>query len=443
MNYRAKYPIGSCLIALVAHWYAAGGALASPLNDIRKLVESGQFEAAYKSSQANPQEMGTVHYDFLFGLAAIGSGHVAEGILALERHLASVPGNDRARLEMARGYFMVGDYGQARTEFEFVLKHNPPKEVQQNIRRYLDSMQTRDSTALRSNSKFYIDFGFGEDSNVNGGTFNNDVNLMSGSVPIDNPSAKAVADTYRQLATGGQWVKRVSPQLMVFAGGDLDWRANTFEKSYDLSNYGVFSGFSYLKGPGVYRVSIADSFMEVNRVAYRNMLSATAEAQYTLGNGRALMGFVQYGETAHAGANRVRDSKMTTLGGSLTQAFQALPLNPSVGIRVSTAQESNMRMRKDLSRSVQTARFFTGISPIEKLGVNAGLTWQQQDFQQADIAFGTSRSDVMYGADLGVNYALSRNLSARWEWQLSDNHSNQSLYEYTRRAWSIKVRNEF
>ena len=101
-------------LLLATAWPAAR---AEPLDDMRKLVESGQLEQAYASALRTPELIGDVHFDFLFGLAAVGTGHVPEGLLALERHLAAVPANDRARLELAQGYFQIGEFGRARAEF--------------------------------------------------------------------------------------------------------------------------------------------------------------------------------------------------------------------------------------------------------------------------------------------------------------------------------------
>ena len=423
---------------------AATMAFAAPLDDLRKLVESGQFEVAYKAAQANPEQIGTPHYDFLYGMAAIGAGHVPEGLLALERHLSAVPANDRARLELARGYFLLGEYGRARTEFDFVLKHNPPKEVQANIHHYLDSMQTRDSTDLRSTSRFYVDAGYGHDSNINGGTFNKDIRLLSGIIPLANASSMEKSDNFRQLTTGGQFMKRISPQLSVFAGGDMDIHSNEKSTIYNTNNYGLFTGLSYLQGSGLYRISIADSELAVGSGArYRSLFSITGEAQYTLEPGRTLTGFTQYGETSFLSANQVLDSKMATVGGTLSQAFEGVEFNPTAGLRMSVAKENNLRMRPDLSRRIATAQLFGSLTPMDHLGVNLGLTWQQQNFQKADLAFGSARQDTMKSLDIGVNYALDRNWTLRAEFQRATNGSNQNLYDYVRRSSVYKARYEF
>lgn len=238
-------------------------------------------------------------------------------------------------------------------------------------------------------------------------------------------------------------IKRVSPQLAVFAGGDADFRENSKERIYNLGNYGLYTGFSYLKGAGLYRLSVADSEMDVGRVRYRNMFSLSGEAQYTLAPGMSVTGFMQYAEASYTGANRVQDSKMTTLGASASQAFEGVALGPSVGMRLSIAKENNLRMRYDLSRRISTAQFFGGLTPMEHVGLSASMTWQQQAFQRPDLAFGTARQDTMKGMDIGISYAIDRNWSARCELQVSDNRSNQNLYDYRRRASALKARYEF
>ena len=144
----------ACAAALVI---LASGAIAAPLDDIRRQVEASQFGPAYATAQANPQLIGDVHFDFLYGVAAINVGRVPEGLLALERHLAAVPANDRARLELARGYFLLGEYTRARSEFEFVLRYNPPAGVKSNIAGFLQAMQTREAADRRATARFYAE----------------------------------------------------------------------------------------------------------------------------------------------------------------------------------------------------------------------------------------------------------------------------------------------
>ena len=150
------------------------------LDEMRRLVEGGQLEQAYQAAQQSPELIGDVHFDFLYGLAAIDTGHVPQGLLALERHLAAVPANDRARLELAKGYYLLGEYGRARSEFEFVLRYNPPEGVRANIARFMDAMALRDTQRSNNSARLYAEVGAGHDSNVNGGTFHDELTFAVG-----------------------------------------------------------------------------------------------------------------------------------------------------------------------------------------------------------------------------------------------------------------------
>src|SRR5258706_5451956 len=122
------------LIALLG-LTAAFSALAAPADEVKALLDQRNAAAAYALAKQNPGEIGNPAFDFYFGIAAIDSGHAGEGVLALERYVVNFPNNSEARLELARGYFVLGEDSRAREEFNAVLKENPPPNVAANIER--------------------------------------------------------------------------------------------------------------------------------------------------------------------------------------------------------------------------------------------------------------------------------------------------------------------
>jgi hypothetical protein len=421
----------------------AAPATAAPVNadamqafaELQRRVNDGQFESAYKLGKTLSAMQGDPHFDFLFGIAAINVGRAPEGVFALERHLAAIPGNDRARLDLARGYFDLGDYIRARQEFEFVLRYNPPKDVRANIERYLDAMQTRDALSNKMSSRGYLEVGFGRDSNVNAGTYNTQINLPTGPVVLADGPSKGAASRFMSVTGGGQWVRRVSPPFAVFAGGDFDFKSNPRASTFDTANVSAHVGFSMVSGSLLYRLTFSDSMMEVDSVRYRDVVTTSGEVQYGVGNGLMLNGVVQYSEQSHTGQNSVRDSKSIAYSGGFQKAFEG-DWRPAIGIQVSVAQDDNLNRRFDLNRDIFTSRAFAGLSPTEKLGLSVGLAEQRSEFKGTDIAFGTMRRDRLWSVDLGANYVLSRNWVLRAEVQWSENESNQNLYSF-RRAYSV------
>jgi tetratricopeptide (TPR) repeat protein len=261
----------------------AAAAAGDPLPELRRLVEASQFEAAYTLARAHPRRQGDPHFDFLFGIAAVNTGRVPEGLLALERHLAVVPANDRARLELARGYFLLGEYARARAEFEFVLRFNPPPAVRANIRGFLDAMQLRDSAEGRASSRFYVEAGAGHDSNVNGGTFRDRLDqAFGGSIDLRGTDAQGRGDAFGQLAAGVQQQWSVTPRFSVFASVDADLKANQDERAFDLGTAAVQAGFTQLREGGLWRLTLGWNTLWVGGNPNRSTFALGNEWQWAL-----------------------------------------------------------------------------------------------------------------------------------------------------------------
>lgn len=418
-------------------------AAAAPLDDMRTLVESGQLEKAYALARQQPQLVGDVHFDFLYGLAAIGSGHVPEGILALERHLAAVPANDRARLELARGYFLIGEYARARSEFEFVLRYNPPAGVRENIARFMQAMDLRDGARLSSSSRLYAEIGGGHDTNVNGGTFRDEVVFPFTVAQIAGTPSHSAPDDFIQVSAGALQSMRVSSRMSVFAGVDLDHKQNAQLRDFDLSTLGANAGFSLVSGAGLYRGTLALSRLIVGANPYRDTLQLGIEAGFNPSAELSTMAFGQYAEYRYMGADSVRDAHAVTLGGMVTRNFADRPGAPSLGVRFSVTQEDNLRLRQDLSRIVPLVRLFASASPSESWRLAAGLTAYGQSFRAQDIAFGTTRSDTTIALDLTATYSIAPRWTLRGEYLAQVNRSNQDLYDSRRQMLAIKSRYQY
>lgn len=434
-------------VLAVALALAGGAAFAAPdseqsFAELQRRVNDGQFEAAYTLGKSLPGLQGDPHFDFLFGIAAINIGRAPEGVLALERHLAAIPGNDRARLDLARGYFELGDYVRARQEFEFVLRYNPPKDVRANITRYLDAMQTRDAMASRMSTRLFLEVGAGHDSNVNAATFNTQIDLPTGPVTLVDSSSRETASRYLSLTGGGQWVRRVTAPFSVFAGGDFDVKTNPQATQYDTMNFSGHAGFSLVAGSLLYRLSFAQALMSVDNTRYRDTTSTTGEVQYGVGDGLFLNGVFQYAEQGHTGSNSVRDSKTRTFGGGFQKTF-ASDWRPAVGLQVSVAKDDNLNRRFDLGRDILTSRLYAAFSPAEKLGLSFSVAEQRSEYHADDIAFNTVRRDRLRSADLGINYSLGPRWVLRGELQWSENDSNQGLYAFRRTFGAVKTRYMF
>ncbi|CAD5367127.1 TPR_REGION domain-containing protein [Rubrivivax sp. A210] len=426
-------------LALACTW-----ALATPLDDIRRQVENSQFDQAYRTAQDHPQLIGDVHFDFLYGVAAINVGRVPEGLLALERHLSAVPANDRARLELGRGYFLLGEYTRARTEFEFVLRYKPPAAVREKINGFLQAMQLRESTDRRATARAYVEAGAGYDDNVNIGTLHDALQVGVDTLDLVGSPSRQVGDSFTQFAAGGQQSWRVSNRLSVFAGADLDHRANSRHRQYDISTAGVNAGFSQLSGSGLWRVTLGFSELLVGRKRYRDLLVLGSDVNFTFADEQTLTVFGQYGEKRHIQAEDQRDARSLALGAVFTQNWSDARWAPSLSLRASYTQEDSTRLRNDLSNKMMTVRAYGSITPMDKLRLTLVLGAYAQPYEgPPDIFFKSVRRDDYTHIDLLANYAIDNQLSIRGELTMSETRSNQDLFDSRRNSASLKLRYQF
>ncbi|HEY5716878.1 MAG TPA: hypothetical protein VIS52_00170, partial [Motiliproteus sp.] len=155
------------LIAFAA--LLAGAVHASALTDqLNRLVANGEMEQAYREASPHQQQLaGEPDYDLPYGIAAIDTGHINEGVFALERVLFLQPANHRARLEYARGLFILGEDAQARQAFNRVLDEaDPPTSVREKVEQFLAAIRRRESRYSTS-ARGYVGLGIGHDSNIN------------------------------------------------------------------------------------------------------------------------------------------------------------------------------------------------------------------------------------------------------------------------------------
>jgi tetratricopeptide (TPR) repeat protein len=445
MTHHPRSLLRRCRPALTALALACAGvggqaAQAAPLDDIRRQVEASQFEAAYATALANPQLIGDVHFDFLYGVAAINVGRVPEGLLALERHLAAVPANDRARLELARGYFLLGEYARARSEFELVLRFNPPAGVRANINGFLQAMQTRESVDRRSTARLYLEVGGGHDSNVNLGTFQSEVNTPFGLIQPP-PTSRQIADDFGQVAMGLLQTWRVSNRLSVFAGADLDQRSNAEQRAFDIGSASGYVGLQNLAASALWRTTLGGSVQTVGANRYRHTVQVGTDASFTLGPTLQATAFGQYGEQRFLGADAVRDSQNTTLGGNVNWSPANWPWQPVFSTRLSfTVEDNNDERRTDLSKHQPLLRVSASVTPVPQVRLALGATAYQQSYRGIDIGFGSKRRDDTAGIDGAITWAMNANWSLRCDGSWTVTRSNQDLYDNARKALSLKLR---
>lgn len=440
MKLWGKFAIGIWLLAALM---STGTSFAAPADEVKALLDKGNAAGAYALGKNHPDQFGNPQFDFYFGVAAIDSGHAGEGVLALERYVINFPDNVNARLELARGYFVMGDDLRAREEFEAVLNAKPPAAVVANIERFLDALRSREST-YRTTTGLFMEAGFGYDSNVNGGVGSSNISLPVFGRVVVAPAGVKTDSKFSWLAVGGQISHPISPGLAVFAGGQLDGKFNWSNEAeqFDQGNIVVNGGISYFKDRNFYRLTASHAEVSVDYSRFRKVDSLSGEWLHQLDELQTISPFVQTARFSYTGDNRVRDANFLAAGIGYRKAFID-SWQPLLTLSLNTGKEDNTEGRPDLGRDLYGGRVAIAVTPIPKWAVSVGGTYQKSNYAAEDTLFGTTRRDNYYAADAVASYAYTRDLSLRAELLLSKNESNLELYTYRRDMLTFKLRYDF
>ena len=420
-------------------------AYAAIADEVKTMLEQGKAKEAYQLGKQHPELLGDPVFDFYYGVAAIDTGNAGEGVLALERYIINFPENTSARLELARGYYVLGENERAREEFTAVLKTNPPEAVKFNIQRYLDAIRSRESFYKTSGAAF-IEAGGGYDTNVNAGVSNANISLpVFGPVTVATAGLKAHS-WFEYFALGGQLSQPVAPGVAVFGGGSFNAKYNNDNQDqanqFDQRNLNLNAGLSYLKNKNLYRLSGFYSRIDVNSDLFLQSPGTTAEWFYQYDELQAINTFAQYANLNYAGTNSPRSSNFYSGGLGYRKAFIA-KWQPLFSLGASYSRENNTEGRDDLSRDIYSGSISFGVTPFPKWAVSIGGAYQRSLYRAPDAFLLTTRADSYYTANAAISYAITPRLSAWVENLYSKNNSNISLYAYSREVAAFKLRYDF
>ncbi len=417
---------------------------AAPADDVKALLDQGKAAEAYALGKKYPDQLGSPSFDFYFGVAAIDTGHAGEGVLALERYIANFPDNQTARLELARGYFVLGDDARAREEFDSVLKTNPPANVQANVQRFLDAIRARESR-YRTTAGFFAEVGVGRDTNVNGGLGTSNLTLATvfGLATFNVPATGVkTADNFGWLAAGGNVSHPVAPGIALFAAGSADAKLNSQQSAFDHENANLAGGVSVLRDKNLWRLTGSYSELGVGHDWYRKATGVSGELNHQLDELQIVSGFVQYAKLDYHPPNDVRDADLWALGAGYRKAFIS-SWQPLLSLSATYGEERNTRSRPDLGRKFYGGRIAVAATPAPRWSASAGATYQQSRYDGPDALMAQVRKDKYYGLDAALIYAVNRNWSVRAEYAFTDNQSNLALYEFDRHLVMLKLRYEY
>ncbi|MFT5446935.1 MAG: tetratricopeptide (TPR) repeat protein [Gammaproteobacteria bacterium] len=444
---RRLVAVGALLIVSQTAWAQADSSLAKA----KALVDGRQAQAAYEMLTPElDRRAGDPAFDYVLALAALDSGHVSQGVFALERVLAVEPGHPQARAELARAYLLLGELGAARTEFEAVKASNPPPEVEDTIDRYLAEIERRQGGPQGTKLRGFVAFSMGYDSNVNSAQDASTLNVPAfavrsatgdGTVQINNSGIEQ-SDAFGQLSAGGNLFHRLGRQLALLSNVGISLRWNDDLDQYDTADGRVDLGLTWQREANVFSVALQANRFLLDKDQFRDAYGIFGQWRRKLDSSTSTVLFGQ-ASLLDYDRQRIRNANRYTVGGVYSKVLGGT-YNATLNLGLSGGIEEEHASNVDhLGHRFYGANASLRLEFSPKLSgfVNGAL--QKRRYGGTDPFFLVQRSDTFAQVGAGVTYEFARHWNVTPQATYSRNNSNVALNEYERGFVSLTLRREF
>ena len=434
-----KIKIGICLFGVMSIFSNYLAADDYSLERLISLFEQNPVQAySYAAGHLVEQE-GDPQFDYYYGVAAIDSGFASQGVFALERVLLLYPEEHAARLELARGYFILEEYARSRQEFETVMQTNPPDNVIQNAQIFLDRIRLKEAR-YKTTSNGYIEIGAGTDSNVNSAP-DEDASI-TGVLAQDSTGQE---DDFTSLVASYQLTHPFAPGWTFNTALTGDFKRNSDFSQFDTSSGTLQLGVSALDNQSKYSVDAVAQQFNLDGDKYRTLTGMTLGWRYSVSQKSTFNTSLQRAVLDFDSVSAL-NSTLTILNLSYNHQFAA-SLSPVVfaGLKfgVEEPEVSDLTSKADVERDITGARLGMILNLAPSLAMMASVGTQISEYGAPSINTSEVREDTFNTADLNFLWLINRDWRLDTKISYSKNDSNQAIRDYDRKRISLNINYAF
>ena len=417
-----------------------------PLRDADALIKDGKPADAY--ALLEPLEFdraGEVRFDYLLGIAALDSGKPDKATLAFERVLAVDPNFAGARLDMARAYYQLGDMPRAKTEFETVLKLNPPEAARATIQNYLGAIAAQE-VAKQTGFTAYLEGTLGHDDNVNNSTGQSQISVpfFNNAVFTLNPTNVKMADDYLGVAAGAEVNHNLNSNLAVYSGADLRDRSNFSKTAFSSLDINARAGVMFGSEADMFRVGVLGGEYTLASSRNRDSFGLNGDWRHTFSPSNQLNVFGQYNQYRFVdAAMKVNDFDQQVIGAGWLHVLADGKSALFGSLYYGTENDVAAGGRVDGAKRFSGLRVGGQSAFNETTELFASAGGQAGDYSVVNTAFLRQRSDRQYDLTLGANWHWDKLWTVRPQLTYSRNDSNIVIYGYDRTDISLTLRRDF
>ncbi len=430
-------------------------AKAKLLNDAESLMRANRPGEAYELLLPHEFERsGEVHFDYLLGISALDSGKPDKATLAFERVLAVDPNFAGARLDMARAYYQLGDLERAKTEFNTVMRQNPPEMARATIQKYLNAIRAQEQ-ARKTRVTAYFEEALGHDSNVNGATSQAQIPVPAfGNLVFTlNPTSLKTADSYGSFAGGAEVTHLLGEALGIYAGADARMRGHVKQNTFNSVDLAAHAGVFYNQEGDTVRLGISGDQYRLGQgyKVNRDTSGLSLEWRHPAGPADQLAIFGQFtqnrfitnamepqnhnlflfGESwLHVLAEGKSSVFGSFFGGRESAVAPVTTLNPNGG-------------RPDGNKALFGLRAGGQLTLNEAWDCFGGIGWQRGKYNRQNLAFLITRNDQLWDVSVGANWHVDKAWTFKPQISVSRNSSNIPIYSFSRADVSVALHYDF
>jgi hypothetical protein len=412
------------------------------VKDARAMLDKGQAQQAFDLlAPLEAPRAGDPDFDTVFGISAIETAQFTRAIFALERVLLVQPENSRARAELGRALFAVGDTQGSRKVLLETKQGNIPPEAAATIDQFLQAID-RSEDAARSSLKGYVEYSVGGDSNINSGPGNANVAVpaFGGLIFTLNNAGLKKADYFASLSGGlnGRYV--VDSRWSLIGNAYVSGRTNINYNGFDTLQGDVNAGATYRYEKHEFSAVVQAGTYDVDHDRVRDQYGVVGEWTYRLDGYRQFSSYIQLGELKYPGQS-LRDADRTVIGGSYAHALRN-GLLVYGGAYIGTEKEKNSGV-PFLGHKLFGLRGGVQKELSPDVALFGSLAYEDRKFNGQDLLFQTTRHDQQLNLNLGVNWVPAKFWRVTPQLALTNVKSNIPLSDFSRSLFSITVRRDF
>lgn len=423
----------------------------APMVEMDRLINAGDFDQALQLGEANltQWEGEDSDFDFLYGLAALEAGRPNDAVFALERVSVSSSSavlRSRARLELARVYFVTNNLTASENLFNQVLTSNPPANVRQNIEAFLQLIETR-RNAREATWRWSLSSIVGSDDNINSATNNGLIDTpLVGQIEL-NQDGRQTEDNFSNTTAGLTFSYPLTRDSSVDVSANLSHADNFDTDAFDIDSIRTSVSYNWGNDKNRFRHGLSASKVILDQNSFQDSLAFTSSWQRDAGNGwfqsvSATYSQIRFDTDNGGPSAALRDIDQILITGGLTKIAGALTHSLNIYHAIEDPENPNGGKHNGRSFSGAAYSVLYSFNSIHTPYVRASIQDVEHDSEHP-VFFRTIRSDETSSLTAGWLWQIRRQISITAEASYTDNASDIVLFDFSRFRYQAGIRLNF